>query len=243
MNDLLGPNSQNSNPAVDQLVGEGKKFKDVEALAKSKIESDNYIQILTARMDELRADHLKLQEERNTSAHLNELIDRLDNRRNDTPATPPGNDVKPLQQEDIQRLLDSELTKRESAAKQAENLRISQAKLRQAFGEDYQPILKQKLEELEITPEFADNLAKTNPNVFSRTFGLEEQPRPNAYNLPRSSVRQEQFSPKIQKKDWSYYQELKKGDSRMYLDPKVSLEMHNSLMELGPEAFWGNNQP
>lgn len=242
MNSLLDP-AANSSSATDQLVGEGKKFKDIEALAKSKIESDNYIQILTARMDELRADHLKLQEERNSSAHLQELIDRLDNRRNEPAQTPPGNDVKPLQPEDIQKLLDTELTKRESAAKQAENLRISQNKLRQVFGEDYQTILKQKLEELDITPEYADNLAKTNPTVFSRTFGLDEPPRPAPMNLPRSSVRQTQFTPSVQKKDWAYYQELKKGDSRMYLDPKVSLDMHNSLMELGPEAFWGNNQP
>jgi len=52
-------NSQTNENYVNQLVGEGKKFKDLEALAKGKLEADRHIGEITKTLDELRAELAK----------------------------------------------------------------------------------------------------------------------------------------------------------------------------------------
>src|SRR5882762_1576622 len=79
------PNQLDSNKAyLEQLVGEGKKFKTAEDLARGKAESDSFIEIMKARMDELRADHLRLREDHQASAQLKDLIDSLQKSKDDT---------------------------------------------------------------------------------------------------------------------------------------------------------------
>ena len=51
--------TQTNDSFVTQLVGEGKKFKDYEALAKGKLEADRHIGEITKTLDELRAELAK----------------------------------------------------------------------------------------------------------------------------------------------------------------------------------------
>lgn len=37
---------------VAELVGEGKKFREIKDLAKGKVESDRYIEVLTKKLDD-----------------------------------------------------------------------------------------------------------------------------------------------------------------------------------------------
>jgi len=63
-----------------ELVGEGKKFKTQEDLARGKAESDAYIKILEKRSDELRNDYLKLRDDYSSRAKLEEVVDQLTKR-------------------------------------------------------------------------------------------------------------------------------------------------------------------
>jgi hypothetical protein len=51
--------TQTKESFVDHLVGDGKKFKDIEALAKGKLEADRHIGEITKTLDELRAELAK----------------------------------------------------------------------------------------------------------------------------------------------------------------------------------------
>jgi len=212
------------------------KDKPREELESAKAESDLYIKTLEARIDDLSKDYLETKEQLKTGTQIKDLIDRLDNPNKDSnPANTDLGQVQPgMTPEEIERLIDQRYAANQQRLRQNENLSAMQAKLRETFGNEYQAAYKQRLDTLGLTPEFADDLAKNHPTVFVKTFGLDQQPQLPP-TLPRNSVRPSSFAPSTQKRDWNYYQEMKKNNPRMYLDPKIAVQMHNDLMALGPD--------
>lgn len=214
------------------------KDKPLEELLAAKAESDLYIESMKTRFDDLSKDYLALKEQSNTGAKLQELLDRIDNSNQprDLPPITEGNQVQPgMKPEEIERIVNDRLTAHQLAQRQNENLSSVQNKLREAFGNDYQASYKQRLDSLGIDAAFADDLAKNHPTVFIKTFGLDQQPQHTSPSIPRTSVRPNSFAPQTTKRDWNYYQNMKKNDPRMYLDPKIAVQMHNDMMELGSD--------
>jgi beta-phosphoglucomutase-like phosphatase (HAD superfamily) len=83
MNDLFDTNQPDQpqipdNP-LEALVGDNKKFKTVEDLARAKWESDQYIKTLEQGRDQLREDYLKALEAAQTGPQVKELLDQLKN--------------------------------------------------------------------------------------------------------------------------------------------------------------------
>lgn len=215
------------------------KDKPREELEAAKAESDLYIKTLTARLDDLKKDYLSLREQHQASTDLKTLLDQMKKDRvsPDTSHVTPENAIQTaIKPEDIeslvQRQVSEKLTEHQTVLKQQENFRNVQAKLKEAFGEDYQSAYKSRLDNLGITKEYADDLAKNHPTVFIKTFELEGKPV-NIPTLPRNSQRTTQFAPQTPKRDWSYYQEMKKSNPKMYLDPKIAIQMHDDAIALG----------
>jgi len=218
------------------------KDKPQDELLTAKARSDLYIKTMTARFDDLKKDYLQLREQHQTSAQLKDLIDRLEKER----GTPGSNDdtqntnrdtVPPsIKPEDIENLVNQKMTEAELRRKQLTNFTVVEAKLKEQFGENYQPAYKQRLDTLGLTKEFADDLARNHPTVFMKTFELDQARQVDTFAPPRTQQRSSAFAPRAQVRDWKYYQELKKNDPRMYLDPKIAIQMHEDAIALG-DAF------
>ena len=69
---------------LKELVGEGKKFKTVEDLAKGKAESDAFISSVTRENKELRDSYKKAIEEVNSRTRLEDLVTKLSTMAADT---------------------------------------------------------------------------------------------------------------------------------------------------------------
>lgn len=238
---------------ADSLLDDGNQSSDVreefrnkwkdkskEEILEAKVESDIYIKTQNARFDEIRKDYLELKEQSTAKAQLQELIERQEKLLKgnpDTDTNTQGDVNQPsLKAEDIDTLLEQKLSAREKSTKQAENFNFVKAKLREQFGDNSNDILKQRMETLGLDQAFVDELAKTHPSVFLKTFGMDEV-RQNGFNPPpRSSQRTDKFAPTTPKRDWNYYQELKKTNPRLYLDPKIAVQMDKDYLALG-EAF------
>lgn len=233
---LIDPND-NSNDR-DSIIAKWKD-KPQEELLAAKAESDLYIKTLTARLDEVSKDYLALREDQTAKAQLKDLIDQLEkpNKNDTTQITNREDVIQPaMKPEDIDSLLEQKLTQREQQNKQTENFNLVKAKLKEQFGDKAGEILKQRMDTLGLDQTFTDELAKKHPSVFLKTFGLDETRQSNDSAPPRSMVRPDRFAPGTPKRDWKYYQELKKNDPRMYLDPKIAVQMHNDAIEQG-DAF------
>lgn len=236
---LIDGNELDQNNARAELEAKWKD-KSPEEVLKAKVDSDLYITTLTARMDAIRDDYLKLREESTAKASLEELIARQEKLLSnpDTSQNTQGDIVNQpsLKPEELDALLEQKFTARERLTKQTENFNFVKAKLKEQFGDNAASALKQRMDTLGLDQGFTDELAKNHPTVFLKTFGMDEVRRQDVNTLPRNTVRPDRFAPATPKRDWNYYQELNKKDPRAYLDPKIAIQMHNDAIELG-DAF------
>lgn len=220
---------------LKELVGEGKKFKTVEDLARGKYEADSTIEIFKRKQDELRSDYQKLQDEYNARAKLEEYIDQMNvNKEQLTSSrTPIANEViKPIEPKQIEDMIAKQLKDNEVSRLRAENSKSVENKLRERYGENYQSFLSTKTQELGLTKEAINSLAENTPKVLITALGLNEAPRTDPFQAPPRSTA---FQPTAGQKEhtWSWYQELKRSDPKAYNDPKTTNQMIKDYETLG----------
>jgi hypothetical protein len=216
----------------DDLVGEGKKFKTNEELARGKYEADSYIEILKKRQDELRDDYLKMREEVMAKAKLEDLIKELDTKKSTVQEPKDETQVKP-ELPDLDKLFSDKITQHELSKKREANLRAVKEKLTERFGKNYQGTVKQQIEDLGISEEVFNQMAQNYPNMVYKSLGLDQPQKTETFQAPpRNAV---QGMPSFGKKDrtWSYYQELKKTDPKLYYNPKIANQMQEDYQRLG----------
>jgi hypothetical protein len=230
-----------------ELVGEGKKFRDQQELAKGKWQSDHYIKTLEMQKDELRRDYLKLKEDYEARAKLEEFIDQLHKQPSQQPAISENTitakvDKPGLDSQQIESLVSSKIQEHETSKKQNDNFNSVRNRLKERLGSNYQDVLKQQIDELGITEEYANNLARDNPTVFYRMFGLDTQVQQQNFQTPPRSTRiSDNFNQKgSQKRTWSYYQDLKAKNPKIYYDPKIAVQMDKDMQELGTAFMDGD---
>lgn len=253
MNDLFTPpedtNKIDPNKNYfEELVGEGKKFKDPESLAKGKAEADGYIKILEKKLDAvntdgetLRNDYLRLKTDYESRAKIEELIDQMANNQNRQPNsdTTPGERNEPpvFDENKLADIFDRKFQERESERKMKENYDYVTSELKRRYGNDYQNALEQQIADLDLTKEVANQMARTNPKAFLRL--LPEQRQESFEAPPRSSQRN--FTPTGGKKlTWSYFENMRKTDPDQYKDPKTSVAMYEAY-KADPEGFEDGN--
>lgn len=233
--DEIDPNTN----YLENLVGEGKKFKTPEDLARGKYEADLYVNTLTKRMDEMREDYAQLRKDYNSRAKIEEVLDQQKTQQHASSENEPlAKDVdrRPeIKPEDIANMFATEIQKHETSKREAENYRSVQAKLKERFGSNKEA-LKQHLDELDLSEEFVKELAKKSPKVVLRTLGLDQPPEREDFSpMPRSSLRRDSFAPKTQKRTWSYYQDLKKSNPDLYHSKEITNQLHDDYIALGKD--------
>lgn len=240
--DLLPELDPNKN-YYQELVGEGRKFKDNEGLAKSKYYADQTIEVMKRRMDELRTDNLQLRENVMTRDSVKEMFDQLsatkttgENTLNtmDQPSTSP--DPK-----DYEAMIFSKISEYESRKKESDNYSSVKDRLTQQYGDNFPRVLKQRSTELGLSDEDLTSLARKSPSAFFKMLELDK-PREDTFQAPiRSNQRNDNFAPSgAKKRTWSYYQELKKSHPEMYFDSKITSQMAKDAVDLGEEFRDGN---
>lgn len=223
------------------LVGEGKKFKTDKELARGKYESDLYIKTLEKKQDELRADYLKLREDYTARAKLEDLVDQLASKPVQQPLSePPIAEVKDkpgYDPKEIESLVSNKIQEYELTKKQTDNFNTVRSRLREQFGDKYQDVLKQQIQDLGLSEEDVNALARKSPTAFFKTIGIDKPEQQQTFQTPpASSVRSDSFAPKgASKRTWNYYQEMKKNNPKQYYDPKTNVQMHNDYIALGKE--------
>jgi hypothetical protein len=236
MNDLFTegdlPPQMPENP-FEALVGDGKKFKDANELAKAKWESDNYIKTLEQGRDQLREDYLKALEAAQTGPQVKELLDQLKN--HNTPVnTPNTNEIVTAPQLDINTIderLNQKLQEFEAARKAKENYESVESKLKETYGSDYQRVFQQKVRELGLSMDWAKQTALEYPQVLFKTLGLDQAPAPSFQAPPSSRQRSDSFAPSVNKRDWDYYENMRKNKPSDYWNPKTQVQLHQDSRE------------
>jgi hypothetical protein len=222
-----------------ELVGENKKFSDVQSLARGKYESDKYIETLTRQLDSIREDYKRAREENIARARLEEIADRISNQSQQLPSsvtTPTTPEVPKFDPKQIEDLVEAQLSKKELVRKQEQNFNAAMAKIKERYGDNYRGILSKQIDDLGLDVNFVNDLAKNHPNVLFKTLGLDApRQQDNLLQPPRSNTRSDNFTPSVTKRTWSYYQKMRKEQPDNYYNPKTQVQMHNDAISLGNE--------
>jgi len=230
--DLLADTPVEPKNFLAELVGPDKKFKDPEALARGKYEADRFIEIKNKQYDDLVSEYGKLLDESKQRAKLEEVISDLETKLASSTTPIAKADPQPKDPIDIDSILDKKLSERERANKQQANYDTVRTKLKEQFGDNYAPVVRKRIEELGLSPEQFNQWAREAPTAVLNALGTN-QPREGFEAPPRSN---RTFKPVTeQKRTWSYYQELKKNNPKVYYDKSIMNQMLQDAENLGAE--------
>lgn len=207
------------------------KDKPVEELLKAKVDADLFIETLTKRQDDLSKDYLEMKKNVDAQASLQELVDKLNQKTTSNSETPPakeGTEPKGIDENTVRNLI----AENKRLERQTNNANFVQTKLKERFGNSYQDVLR----DTGLSQKQINEIAADSPEAIFRLVGLNNDSK-ETFQAPPQSAQRPSFAPKGQpKRDWNFYQEMKKTNPKIYLDPKIAVQMHNDAIELG-EAF------
>ncbi len=218
------------------LVGEGKKFKDIAALARAKVESDAFIEQLKRENAEARA-------KADNGLAMKTFLDNLDAKMKTAPAEPTRVETpslepnaaqpnKGISEQDIVALLE----RREAQKSEQDNLNKAVEQVKKAFGANYGLVLKQKAQELGVKEEFLTDVAKKNVNAFLKIVQAET-PSDNTSLFPSSSISSSNPSVQNTGKKFKDYEKLRKENQQEYMSRKIQNEMMDEALKQGESFF------
>lgn len=229
---------------LEELVGDGKKFKTVEDLARGKYEADLHVSLKNRELDALTAEYKRLQNEYNAGPKLQEVLDKILTAQTSSSETPKANDNNTappaFDPSQLDSLLESKLQKI-SAAKQAqENTKLVKDTLQAQFGDGFSAMLQAQTQKLGLTKEMVDNLVQTSPDAIFRIMGTN-QAKDNTFQAPpRSSRQSTDFAPNTNKRTFAYWKEEAKKKPGLFSDPKAHNQMLEDIKAIGEKAFYGD---
>lgn len=219
---------------LDALVGEGKKYANVQELAKAYMHSQDFIETLIAEKRELEG----VTEE--TLARQNKIDDVLKLLRGEPPADPqetiqsdpdkgdtpmaedPSNEAPVVDEEQI-------LTKVEARMQQKALRDQSYALLLDACGGDVdlrKEVVTKYINGNDARKALVDNLAVTDPEGLVRLLQPKPKANPDDGALPEGrKVGEEGDTGKL---TWEQAKKIKKENPKLYYSPAFQNRMHQA---------------
>jgi hypothetical protein len=213
---------------LEELVGEGKKYKDPEALAKAAVFKDQHI-------SRLEAENQAAREELKTRTTLEEFLDQMKTAREEKPITQETNpDEKPaLDETKIESLLEAKLAELERRTKSKSNLDSVMETLSQKWGSTWRTELKRRTDELGVGQDFVTGLASEKPKAFFKLLDVDALPEREKTLSSRLTSMPSTSSTKNQK----YYRKMMVENPKTYWKAETQQEMFDQLKAMGDDFY------
>lgn len=208
------------------------KYKDdtemYQAIAKGKYHGDKTLEAKLEQFDQLREDFLQMKATSTAQAKLDELVTRLESRRNEPDTTNNGINEQPqidltkLEELATQKAL-AAIQQHELSKKESENLAVVESRLRERFGDSAKQVLRDRMNTLGLTADDLKVLAKKSPDVAINALGIT-QVQQGYQNPPMSNIRSDSFKPNVDIRDAVYYEKLRRENPKDYYSDKISVQ-------------------
>lgn len=227
-------------PSVEDFVlklkeAKGENWADPQTIAKGYLSSQQHIDTLE---DELR----QLREEKQKNEWTKDVLDKLGERQptstaqSQVPAS-TSDEATPAKtsEDELKSLIEQTLTKQEQERTASENRKSVEEGLRTLYGTEAEAELKTKANELGMSVARLQALAEESPNAFFTLIGQPQKKETNA--VPGTQVNTSAGFNSSSKKNWAYYQRLKKENPKLYRGIPVQNEMLAERQRQG-DAFY-----
>lgn len=223
MADIFNPEATSSDNPLEQLVGEGKKYKDVNELAKAYLNADTHI-------SELRTDLTSTRE------FIASKLDELAKQREAQPAAPnveTGSAPTPApvappkgEEEDLDTRIAKALEERDLTKRYQDNANIVQDALVERLGsvEEAAKAVIAKAAELGVDPSYMKQTAASSPRAFFNLMGIDPETRPSSSSTPApsSDVNPQRLGDtSVKPNSYAFYEQLRKSNPSVYWSPRT----------------------
>ena len=232
--------AQTKESFVDHLVGDGKKFKDIEALAKGKLEADRHIGEITKTLDELRAELAKQDYAKNLLEQMSKGSET--GAEQPTPVTTSSSNTENTTQSasDFEALVEKVITAKEKSKTASQNISVVGEEMQRQYGDKTADVLKAKSLELNMSLDRLKEIAAESPTAFFQLIGVKKMGEKTSTSTgvtTQSTIRSENFNSYSQDRTFEYYQKLRKENRSLYYSPKIQNTMLQDRERLGDRFY------
>lgn len=237
-------NTQSNDPFAE-LVGEGKRYKSPQDLAKGKVEADAHIKKLEREQAELRAELAeRLTAEERAQAALDAASQSQDPGKATPQSAPRSAVVDPKAVEDIVR---KALSAEDLRKERINNLRSCGVAMTGKFGslDKAKEVMKARGMELGMDEKSLEDLASRTPNAFLKLMGVEDAnvqtPAPTKSTVNQQALAVHPSGQSAPAPDtFKHFEAMRRGtpeQRKQYWTPEVQNRMHKVAQEKGA-AFY-----
>jgi hypothetical protein len=229
-----------TSPSVlGDLVGEGRKFNDVEALARGKLEADRFIEQMKQENASLKTDLEKQAYRLGVENQLKETASvstaELSDPNNLSGTSNTADTQFSSSEADIESLVEQTLKKRELEGVAKNNIAVVESELEKAYGTEAAAAVQQKANELGLPMSELQGMAAKSPSAFMQLMG---KPAPVSSPLVQGSIRTEGSTMQAScEKDFGYYQKLRRENSTLYYKPSTQRAMMADADRMGDKFY------
>lgn len=233
-----GGNSEEN--LLDALVGEGRKFKTVEELAKGKLNADNHIESIEQENAKLKLQNAELQQ---AQAKADSVTDLLEAVRNQSKESSEG--AATMTSEELAQMVKTVMKDEKSAETKAFNRSQGNSlvlKLADGNVDTARLLVAEKAEALGMTPQALATLSESSPSAFAELMStIKPNPKSDGStnNLPGKrteyldgNTRQLEIDG-FKTKAWFDGQKKEMGHVKYIQSPQIQSELRKSISGLG----------
>jgi hypothetical protein len=228
-----GSTQPSQSEIVAALVGEGKKYKTVDDLAKAYVHADDFI-------EQLKAENRQLKEQTVANKTIDDVLERLQQQQTTQPVDQQVT-VKQPSVEDLTKLVEATVTGLETRKKREDNIRRADSRMKELFGEQ----AAAKFAEVAVTPELKrvyTDLASVDPDKFVALFVKEGKETTVAEmggintTVSYASVNNTGRTNKVGTKE--YFDNVRRTSPSVYYSQDFQLQMDQAVRS-NPSLYYG----
>lgn len=222
---------------LEKLVqAKGENWKDVEVLAKGKLEADDYIAQLEEQAKQLREDMAKQDYAKQLLAELQTKATEPTSVKTEAPkdnsgTRTDGNTQPKVGGDDLKSLVSQTMLDLEKEKVITSNVTFVSQELEKTYGTDATAFVARKAQELGMSLSRLEDIAKESPTAFFTLIGEAKKEIPSMIN---STIKTEAANlTSSNERDWNYYQDLRRKNKSLYFDPKTQQQLLADKKRLG----------
>jgi len=226
--------------SLEGLVGEGKKYVDVEALAKAYGEADGFI-------NQLKTEGTGLREELDKRLSAEDVLSEVKSEREElakTIASAAENTTPQLDEEVLSKLISKTVDQRDEQKVADTNIMQVDAKMKEVYGDKAKDVLATKAQELGLSIEYLAGVASKSPSAFFNVVGLSPDqskvttPSVTVGTTNTEAVEKVMAASTIQPGTMKYFEEIRKANPRKFFSPEIQNQLFKARTEKGHEGFY-----
>jgi hypothetical protein len=234
-NDVFSPDNAESSAelGLNDLVGEGRKYKTPDDLAKAYANVEGHAKTLERENAEIRARLDVIEANPNPPNEDNRGREPAGNEDNRQP--PPNQAPKPSGDEFRSQIRD-EVKALNEAERVTANIEAAAKRMVEVYGDTAKAneAVTRRAAELGVSVDWLKDSAGRSPSAFYATMGISQG---SSHSTPASggNVRMDSSSPNV--KNFEYYDKIRKENPKLYFSTATQTEMMAEARNQGSDFY------